>query len=78
MLILHSSAAYRDPVSSNMTALFSSLLVDALNEYAYNAEMAGIDYEVKNTINSVRVSLLHVTHSNAVHGETSMTQMQLK
>ena len=56
--ILYSLAAYNDPLSSNMTALFSSLMVDALNEYAYSAEIAGIDYAVMNTKNSIRVSFI--------------------
>ena len=32
-----------------MSSLFTRLLVDALNEYAYYAEIAGIQYEI--TIN---------------------------
>ena len=36
----HSPVAYRDPESCDMINLLIRLLIDALNEYAYNAEIA--------------------------------------
>ena len=38
--------AYQDPSSTLLSSLFTTLLVDALNEYAYYAEIAGIQYEI--------------------------------
>lgn len=45
--LLSTPLAYRDPTSALLTSLFTNLLVDALNEYAYNAEIAGIQYKIK-------------------------------
>ena len=42
-----SPLAYQDPTSTLLTSLFTRLLVDALNDYAYNAEIAGIQYRIK-------------------------------
>ena len=50
LLPFHSPVAYRDPESCDMINLLIRLLIDALNEYAYNAEIAGIQYKVMNNI----------------------------
>ena len=47
-----------DPLHSNMTCLFSVLLRDELNEYAYDAELAGINYGIESTIYGLLVSKL--------------------
>ncbi|PIK49484.1 putative insulin-degrading enzyme isoform X5 [Apostichopus japonicus] len=52
-----SPLAYLDPVSCNMTKLFSILLRDSLNEYAYDAELAGISYSIDSTIYGLQVSI---------------------
>ncbi|KAJ9600258.1 hypothetical protein L9F63_009434, partial [Diploptera punctata] len=44
-----SPLAYLDPVSCNMTYMFVQLFKDALNEYAYAAELAGMRWELTNT-----------------------------
>ncbi|XP_033611295.1 insulin-degrading enzyme-like [Cryptotermes secundus] len=44
-----SPLAYLDPVSCNMTYMFVQLFKDALNEYAYAAELAGLRWELSNT-----------------------------
>ncbi|XP_049939528.1 insulin-degrading enzyme [Schistocerca serialis cubense] len=44
-----SPLAYLDPVSCNMTYMFVLLFKDALNEYAYAAELAGLRWELSNT-----------------------------
>ena len=58
LLPFHSPVAYRDPESCDMINLLIRLLIDALNEYAYNAEIAGIQYKVMNNIYGFMVMAL--------------------
>ncbi|KAK9508348.1 hypothetical protein O3M35_005934 [Rhynocoris fuscipes] len=44
-----SPLAYLDPVSCNMTYMFVMLFKDALLEYAYDAQLAGLRWELTNT-----------------------------
>ena len=44
-----SPLAYLDPHCCNMTYMFVHLFKDALNEYAYAAELAGLKWELTNT-----------------------------
>jgi secreted Zn-dependent insulinase-like peptidase len=39
-----------------MASIFSKLLKDALNEFAYDAEIAGVDYGIDNTMYGIFVS----------------------
>lgn len=39
-----------------MAGLFTELFKDALNEYAYDAELAGLSYDLMNTICGMVVS----------------------
>ena len=52
--------AYMDPLSTNLTFMFSSLLKDALTEYTYDAELAGLGYDILNTLYGLSVSDLVV------------------
>lgn len=47
---ISSPMAYSDPTNCNMTNLFVTLFKDALNEYAYDAELAGLHYDLNCTI----------------------------
>ncbi|XP_021361137.1 insulin-degrading enzyme-like isoform X2 [Mizuhopecten yessoensis] len=47
---ISSPLAYSDPTKCNMTNLFVTLFKDALNEYAYDAELAGLHYDLNCTI----------------------------
>ncbi|XP_076104390.1 insulin-degrading enzyme-like isoform X1 [Mytilus galloprovincialis] len=47
---LISSLGRSDPVNCNLMYLFVSLFKDALNEYAYDAELAGLHYGLECTI----------------------------
>ncbi|XP_060069479.1 insulin-degrading enzyme-like [Ylistrum balloti] len=47
---ISSPLAYSDPTNCNMTNLFVTLFKDALNEYAYDAELAGLHYDLNCTI----------------------------
>ncbi|XP_071947721.1 insulin-degrading enzyme-like [Antedon mediterranea] len=44
-----SPLSYLDPLHTNLTRLFTVLVKDALNEYAYSAEIAGIGYSLDST-----------------------------
>ncbi|KAJ8667813.1 hypothetical protein QAD02_009476 [Eretmocerus hayati] len=44
-----SPLAYIDPSSSNMTYMFVQLFKDSLTEYAYDADLAGIRWELSNS-----------------------------
>lgn len=54
---LHSPFAYVDPLHCNMAYLYLELLKDSLNEYAYAAELAGLNYDLQNTIYGMYVSI---------------------
>lgn len=49
MFDFYSPMAYLDPHCCNMTYMFVLLFKDALNEYAYSAELAGMKWELNNT-----------------------------
>lgn len=53
---IYSPIAYTDPLNCNMAGLFTELFKDALNEYAYDAELAGLSYDLMNTICGMVVS----------------------
>ncbi len=50
-----------DPVCTNLTYLFVVLFNDALNEYAYDAELAGLNYNLHSTIYGLTVRS-HTSH----------------
>ncbi|KAK0053563.1 insulin-degrading enzyme-like isoform X1 [Biomphalaria pfeifferi] len=45
-----SPVAYMDPLHTNLNALFTQLFDDALTEYSYMAEIAGLKYSLNNSI----------------------------
>lgn len=47
---------YVDPAHFNMARLFVTLIMDSLNEYAYDAEIAGIQYTLHATFYGIQVS----------------------
>lgn len=50
--------AYFDPLNCNLTHMFVQLFRDALNEYAYAAEIAGLKWSLTNTKYGLIVSFL--------------------
>jgi len=52
-----SPAAYMDPMSTNLTHMFNVLLKDALTEYTYSAELAGLAYNIHSTIYGLILSV---------------------
>lgn len=51
-----SPLAFLDPAYTGMLYMFVSLFRDALNEYAYAAELAGLGYSLDNTKYGLTVS----------------------
>jgi len=47
-----------DPLSTNLTHMFCELFQDALTEYTYAAELAGLGYNINNTIYGLTVSFI--------------------
>lgn len=54
---LCSPFAYVDPLHCNMAYLYLELLKDSLNEYAYAAELAGLNYDLQNNVYGMYVSI---------------------
>ena len=54
--IYFSPFTYVDPTHFNMARLFVTLVMDSLNEYAYDAEIAGIQYLLHATFYGIQVS----------------------
>lgn len=50
-----SPMAYSDPLNCNLTHMFVQLFKDQLNEYLYEAELAGLRFGVSNTANGISV-----------------------
>ena len=54
---MFSPIAYLDPLRCSQVCLLSSLFHDALNEYTYAAELAGLSYHFSNTKYGMQVSI---------------------
>ncbi|XP_045188841.2 insulin-degrading enzyme-like [Mercenaria mercenaria] len=54
---LTSPLVYIDPLHTNMAVLFVQLFQDSLNEYAYDAELAGLKYNLNSTAYGVTLSV---------------------
>ncbi|GJP56248.1 hypothetical protein CLOM_g15325 [Closterium sp. NIES-68] len=61
-LQLASPAAYTSPRSALLTRLFASLLQDALNAYAYDAEIAGLNYSIVPSVHGIQISAWGYSH----------------
>ena len=55
MLSPRSPKIYESPASVSATSLFANLLMDDLKEYAYDAEMAGIEYKISHDVYAMKV-----------------------
>jgi len=56
----HSPLVYMDPLTTNLTHMFCELYHDGLTEYTYAAELAGLGYNINNTIYGLNVGLIPV------------------
>lgn len=52
-----SPLVYIDPLHTNLSVMFVQLFRDSLNEYAYDAELAGLRYNLNSTAYGVSLSL---------------------
>ena len=57
LFCISSPYAYIDPLHANMNSLFVELFKDSLNEYAYDAAIAGLIY---NLANSVEICMMNI------------------
>ncbi|XP_017301100.1 insulin-degrading enzyme [Diaphorina citri] len=58
--------AYLDPECTNMTHLFISLFKDALNEYSYDAKLAGLAWDLSNTKYGMMLGISGYSHKQSV------------
>lgn len=70
-----SPLAYLDPVSCNLTYMFIMLFKDALIEYAYAAELAGLRWELTNTKYGMVLGIGGYNHKQKVLLEKIMEKM---
>ncbi|KAL0093600.1 ubiquinol-cytochrome c reductase core subunit 2 [Phycomyces blakesleeanus] len=56
-ILLRSPLAYATPANCVKTRLYTDLLKDSLNEYAYDAEVAGLCYNIENLLEGMLLSL---------------------
>lgn len=54
---LESPLVYLDPHHTNLTSLFLKLFRDDLNEYTYDADLAGLYYTINNTKRFIEVAI---------------------
>ncbi|EIN07085.1 hypothetical protein PUNSTDRAFT_53482 [Punctularia strigosozonata HHB-11173 SS5] len=66
---ISSSAANTSPKASVMTRLYTDLVKDSVNEFAYNAELAGLGYDIGSWSNGISISLFGYNDKLAVLGE---------
>ena len=49
--------AYDSPRSTVLSALYTELVQDALNEYSYDASVAGLNYQLNNTTRGLQITM---------------------
>ncbi|GBG72511.1 hypothetical protein CBR_g12082 [Chara braunii] len=54
--------SYTSPENSILTRIFTKLLIDYLNEYAYYAEVAGLAYSVEHSVSGFLVTVTGYNH----------------
>ncbi|XP_014206136.1 insulin-degrading enzyme isoform X2 [Copidosoma floridanum] len=54
--------AYIDPINCSLTFMFTQLFKDSLNEYAYDAGLAGLKWELSNSKHGMSLSLTGYDH----------------
>ena len=66
MLKLVSPLAHASPQHAVLTVLFSRLLEDSLQEYSYDADIAGLRYEVSSAVSGLSVTFSGYNHKLSV------------
>ncbi|XP_011877957.1 PREDICTED: insulin-degrading enzyme isoform X2 [Vollenhovia emeryi] len=67
--------AYMDPLSCNLTNMFVQLFRDSLNEYAYDAELAGLQWELNNSKYGIALGISGYDDKQRVFLEKIMDRM---
>ncbi|KIW07432.1 uncharacterized protein PV09_02272 [Verruconis gallopava] len=75
-LLLRSPLVITTPRSAGLTQLYQALVKDALVEYAYAAEIAGLEYEVTSTSSGLHITLSGYNDKMAVLLEKVLVQMR--
>lgn len=63
---LRNPLAYATPNTTVKTGLFCELVTDALAEYSYDADLAGLSYKLSNTMAGLRISISGYNHKMPV------------
>lgn len=58
-ILLRSPLVYATPSNCVKARLYADLLKDSLNEYAYDAEVAGLCYNIENQLEGMLVSITY-------------------
>eukprot|EP00512_Aurantiochytrium_limacinum_P014203 CAMPEP_0171572964 /NCGR_PEP_ID=MMETSP0961-20121227/4470_1 /TAXON_ID=87120 /ORGANISM="Aurantiochytrium limacinum, Strain ATCCMYA-1381" /LENGTH=1056 /DNA_ID=CAMNT_0012127979 /DNA_START=31 /DNA_END=3198 /DNA_ORIENTATION=- len=61
-IFLRSEEAYSDPVSAVLSELYSNLVQEYLVEFAYDAEVAGLFYQIRNNIDGLIITVGGFAH----------------
>ncbi|KAI0220840.1 Insulin-degrading enzyme [Lamellibrachia satsuma] len=69
--------AYMDPLSTNLTYMFVNLLKDGLTEYTYDAELAGLMYDLHSTIYGLTMSIRGYSHKQHILLQKIMDKMTM-
>ncbi|OBZ83270.1 Insulin-degrading enzyme [Choanephora cucurbitarum] len=56
-ILFRSPLAYATPINCVKTRLYTDLLKDSLNEYAYDAEVAGLSYNIENQLEGMLLAI---------------------
>ncbi|XP_078482329.1 insulin-degrading enzyme [Ciona intestinalis] len=72
---LFSPVAYSYPQHCNMVYMFTELFKDALNEYAYAAELAGLSYKFSNSVYGIHLTIKGYNNTQRVLLEKILTKM---
>lgn len=72
----HSPLVYATPAGTVTTRLYCELVKDALSAYAYDAEVAGLDYSVSGSSVGIEVELSGYNDKMAVLLEKVLTKMK--
>ncbi|XP_058128643.1 insulin-degrading enzyme [Anopheles coustani] len=62
----NSPMVYSDPLNCNMTRLFVQLLKDHLNEFLFEADLAGLGFGVGNTTSGISLSIGGYSHKQHI------------
>uniref|UniRef100_A0A2M3ZGB7 Insulin-degrading enzyme n=1 Tax=Anopheles braziliensis TaxID=58242 RepID=A0A2M3ZGB7_9DIPT len=65
-LDFNSPIVYSDPLNCNLTHLYVQLLKDHLNEYLFEADLAGLSFGVSNTTSGLSLSIGGYSHKQQI------------